>query len=149
MGGAGGLGALEGLRRGPADWTAGWLEPDLNGRSGDGAGDRRRAAETAVLGMVQAAAGRLHMRQRPGGVVGVLVEQQAVQAGQTGPRRQENQQQEERLGPDQSCGHGIIIAEIVILSVAKDPANPLNSPTRGVAKSYSERSFASLRMTVR
>ena len=84
---------------------AGRLDANFGNRSGYGAGACGRAAEHTVLGVVQTTTGGLDVGLRPLGLARLLVEQQAIEAGQTGARRQEDGQQEGGFDPVQSREH--------------------------------------------
>lgn len=74
--------------------SAARFDPDFGDRSGYGTGAGSGAAEHTVFGVLQTTTGRLDMGLRPLGLGCVAVEQQAIEAGQTGARRQKDRQQE-------------------------------------------------------
>ncbi len=87
-----------------------FVELQLATFGGPGAGVRSDTAERAVPGVAETAARRLDVSLPPFSACIQLVVYERVDARQARSRRQKYQQQEERLGLDQSREHGISIA---------------------------------------
>ncbi len=104
------MGAAEGsLSLREVTWSADCtVDPKLATVGGARTRAGSAAAEGAVAGVAGASTGRLDMRLRASFFGGVSVMREGIQAGQAGPGRQENQQQEESFGLELR-EHGISI----------------------------------------
>ena len=87
-------------------------EVALSGRRGDGSGAGCSAAQGALVGVAEAATGRLDVGARSLSAGCVVMERQRVQAGQAGPGRQKDGEQKESLGPGQPSGMMSIVEHL-------------------------------------
>jgi hypothetical protein len=85
-------------------WSIDRLGVNLAAQSGHCTGAGGRAAEGAMFGVVEAVAGDLDVGVPSLGVRALVVIENGIQAGETGTGGEEDRQQEECLGPEQSCG---------------------------------------------